>query len=237
MTTTPPRTYSNIEYSIRAIIAALGAGEGTDLGFCYVERDSESIYWANDQINVLDAAGNVKPAQPDIEGSFEETLSFVLNLASQPSAEAIATCNQPWERRGSLVYTEDTGEPGTATCITECKSAEAAQRIVDQHNAFLNTAFAPVITWEQPLTPCGSSTNGLSNSPSQLNGRITIAGVAFYAEAYEVTEGPPPDHAQTGVLDESETFLPEILNIVGGAATTIPIDGRSYVLAITPSQA
>lgn len=39
-----------------------------------------------------------------------------------------------WERRGTMVYTEDYG-PGTVELVAECQTVEQAQRIVDDHNA------------------------------------------------------------------------------------------------------
>lgn len=49
----------------------------------------------------------------------------------------------------------------------------------------------------------------------------------FYTEA---------DHEQVGKQDEEETYLAEICSIVQGAAETITIADREYVLAILPGQ-
>ena len=68
----------------------------------------------------------------------------------------------------------------------------------------------------------------------KLHGTVEINGVSFHAEAFEVfysTEGE-----QLGRQDEAETYLSEVLNIVQGAAETIAIASREYVLAITPAQ-
>ena len=68
----------------------------------------------------------------------------------------------------------------------------------------------------------------------KLHGTVDINGVSFHAEAFEVsysTEGE-----QIGKQDEEETHLGEICNIVQGAADTVAIAGREYVLAIIPAQ-
>jgi hypothetical protein len=88
----------------------------------------------------------------------------------------------------------------------------------------------PPIIWIKPLTPCGPS----YDPHMKLHGTVHINGVSFHAEAFQVfysTEGE-----QLGKQDEAETYLSEVLNIVQGAAETIAIASREYVLAITPAQ-
>lgn len=88
----------------------------------------------------------------------------------------------------------------------------------------------PEIAWSKPLTPCGPE----SDPTVKLLGTVTILGASFHAEAYAVLDDA--EGAQTGVQDESDTWLSEILNIVQGSAQPIRINERDYVLAITPSQ-
>lgn len=88
----------------------------------------------------------------------------------------------------------------------------------------------PPIAWTKPLTACGPE----QDPNMKLHGTVDIDGVSFHAEAFEVsysTEGE-----QIGKQDEEETHLGEIGNIVQGAADTIAIVGREYVLAIIPAQ-
>lgn len=88
----------------------------------------------------------------------------------------------------------------------------------------------PPITWVKPLTPCGPS----HDPHMKLHGTVEINGILFHAEAFEVcysTEGE-----QLAKQDEEETYLSEVWNIVQGAAETIAISSREYVLAITPAQ-
>lgn len=40
----------------------------------------------------------------------------------------------PWKRRRTMVYTEDTGSPGSAQCICECQTVEQANAVVKDHN-------------------------------------------------------------------------------------------------------
>ena len=47
-------------------------------------------------------------------------------------------------------------------------------------------------------------------------------------------EGDAAAATQQGVQDEGETYVGEILEIVGGAAQTVRIGRRNYLLAITP---
>lgn len=88
----------------------------------------------------------------------------------------------------------------------------------------------PPIVWTKPLTACGPD-----HDPNmKLHGTVNIDGVSFHAEAYEVCYST--DGEQIGKQDEEETYLGEICNIVQGAAETIAIASREYVLAITPGQ-
>jgi hypothetical protein len=88
----------------------------------------------------------------------------------------------------------------------------------------------PPLIWVKPLTPCGPS----HDPHMKLHGTVEINGTSFHAEAFEVcysTEGE-----QLGKQDQEETYLSEVWNMVQGAAETIAIAGREYVLAITPAQ-
>ncbi len=88
----------------------------------------------------------------------------------------------------------------------------------------------PSIIWTKPLTACGPD-----HDPNmKLHGTVDIDGVSFHAEAFEVAYST--DGEQIGKQDEEETHLAEICNIVQGAADTIAIAGREYVLAIIPGQ-
>lgn len=89
------------------------------------------------------------------------------------------------------------------------------------------TAF-PSLRWTKPLTPCGPD----HDPKLKLLGTIEIAGIAFHAEAYQVNDND--QGCQQGLQNETETYLSEILDIVQGAAQTIEIEDRNYVLAITP---
>ena len=88
----------------------------------------------------------------------------------------------------------------------------------------------PPIVWTKPLTACGPD-----HDPNiKLHGTVEINGVSFHAEAFEVSYSTTGE--QIGKQDEDETYLGEICNIVQGAAETIMIADREYVLAILPSQ-
>lgn len=91
--------------------------------------------------------------------------------------------------------------------------------------------FTPTINWTKPLTPCGPP----EDPDVKLHGTVEILGTSFHAEAYQVTEGELD--AQVGVQDEADTYLSEVLEIVGSSAQTIRLNEREYVLAITPHQA
>ena len=88
----------------------------------------------------------------------------------------------------------------------------------------------PPILWTKPLTACGPD----EDPNLKLHGTVDIQGVSFHAEAFEVSYST--DGEQIGKQDEEETHLGEICNIVQGAADTITIAGREYVLAIIPAQ-
>jgi len=88
----------------------------------------------------------------------------------------------------------------------------------------------PPIVWTKPLTACGPA----EDPNVKLHGTVDIHGVSFHAEAFEVSYST--DGEQFGKQDEEETHLGEICNIVQGAADTITIAGREYVLAIIPAQ-
>jgi hypothetical protein len=90
----------------------------------------------------------------------------------------------------------------------------------------------PPIVWTKPLTPCGPD-----HDPNiKLHGTVEINGVSFHAEAYQIYYSSDGQNQQIGKQDEEETYLGEICNIVQGAADTIAIAGREYVLAIIPGQ-
>ena len=90
--------------------------------------------------------------------------------------------------------------------------------------------FCPPIAWTKPLTACGPE----QDPNMKLHGTVEIDGISFHAEAFEVSYST--DGEQIGKQDEEETHLGEICNIVQGAADTIAIAGREYVLAIIPAQ-
>lgn len=93
--------------------------------------------------------------------------------------------------------------------------------------------FSPAIAWINPLAPVGPENDPLL----KLLGRLAIAGAEFQAEAFEVEDiQEGDDTVQVGKQDEDETYLSETLEIVQGAAETITIKGRDYVLLITPCQ-
>ena len=88
----------------------------------------------------------------------------------------------------------------------------------------------PAITWERPLRPIGI--NG--DSEARLLGTVSILGADFHVEACEVKY--LNDGEQVSKQDSSENYLDEVLNIVQGSAQTVMINGREYVLFITPYQ-
>lgn len=94
------------------------------------------------------------------------------------------------------------------------------------------TQNCPPIVWTKPLTPCGPD-----NDPKmKLHGTVEINGISFHAEAYEVYYSADGENEQIGKQDEEETYLGEICSILQGAADTVMIAGREYVLAIIPGQ-
>jgi hypothetical protein len=94
------------------------------------------------------------------------------------------------------------------------------------------TKNSPPIVWTKPLTPCGPD----SDPKIKLHGTVEINGMSFHAEAYEVCYSTDGENQQIGKQDEEETYLGEICSIVQGAAETIVIANREYVLAIIPGQ-
>ena len=90
----------------------------------------------------------------------------------------------------------------------------------------------PPIIWTKPLTPCGPD----RDPKMKLHGTVEINGISFHAEAFEIYYSTDGKNQQIGKQDEEETYLGEICNIVQGAADTIAIAGREYVLAIIPGQ-
>jgi hypothetical protein len=90
----------------------------------------------------------------------------------------------------------------------------------------------PPIVWTKPLTPCGPE----RDPEMKLHGTVEINGISFHAEAFEIYYSTDGENHQIGKQDEEETYLGEICNIVQGAADTITIAGREYVLAIIPGQ-
>lgn len=94
------------------------------------------------------------------------------------------------------------------------------------------TKNCPPILWTKPLTPCGPE----HDPEMKLHGTVEINGISFHAEAYEIYYSTDGENQQIGRQDEDETHFGEICNIVQGAADTITIAGREYVLAIIPGQ-
>ncbi len=95
--------------------------------------------------------------------------------------------------------------------------------------------FAPEIKWKHPLTE--------REQPHYLKGVVTVAGVEFHAEAWEVQDFEDVDEADGSKLVYQQT-LPnggstgdDIINhIVDGDVQTIEIEGKTYLFAITPYQ-
>lgn len=94
------------------------------------------------------------------------------------------------------------------------------------------TENCPPLLWTKPLTPCGPD----DDPKVKLHGTVEINGIAFHAEAYQVYYSTDGQNQQIGKQDEDETYLREICSIVQGAADTVMIAGREYVLAIIPGQ-
>lgn len=94
--------------------------------------------------------------------------------------------------------------------------------------------FEPTITWFKPLTASGDE----SDPANKLTGMVYIKNVMFHVEAVEVYYAiQDGEEYQESMQDASDNYFDEIMNIVQGPAATITIDGREYVLFITPSQA
>jgi hypothetical protein len=87
---------------------------------------------------------------------------------------------------------------------------------------------APPIIWRVPLAPVGPP----DDPAARLIGRLQILGVDFHANAEAVHDDA--DFCQ--VPDCADTYAEDIQALTDGAAQTINIDGRAYLLVIAPFQ-
>jgi hypothetical protein len=115
--------------------------------------------------------------------------------------------------------------------FTQTRLDNAHAALLKALNIMQPTEMEPAIAWAKPLEPSGPD----SDPALKLFGAVEILGHRFHVEAYEVYY-KGEDRVQTGKQDEDETYLGEILSIVQGAADTVEINGREYVMAITPGQ-
>lgn len=91
--------------------------------------------------------------------------------------------------------------------------------------------FEPCIVWTKPMRSISDDEPG-----ARLLGRVSILGADFHVEAVEVKETDEGEQVAAFDGDQCEGWLDEVLTIVQGAAMTITINGRDYVLSITPYQ-
>lgn len=90
----------------------------------------------------------------------------------------------------------------------------------------------PPIVWTEPLTEIGETLDGPPHA--RLLGTVTILGADFHVDAVEVNADSEGE--QRAAHPGHQCVLDEILEIVEGAGQTVEIDGRPYVLSITPFQ-
>ena len=83
------------------------------------------------------------------------------------------------------------------------------------------------IEWEEPLHPIGPD----DNPKARLLGCVRILGTLFHVNAEQVQD---VNDEQTTVLPEGDTFGPEIWELTAGAGQTVTIEGREYLLVISP---
>lgn len=185
----------------------------------------------------------------EIAASFRPTVDPDLLVTERGLAETIAVMTLNGECPACLQMAEVANpdcDDHHAFEMTAEDNQDTMTSLINKAREIIDTPrpFTPPIVWTKPLTPCGPK----DQPHVKLLGTVYILGVMFHAEAYEVEDKPDrvlqlgegPHFTdtiqQTGKQDESETYLAEILNIVQGSANTVTIDGRDYVLAITPSQ-
>jgi hypothetical protein len=85
------------------------------------------------------------------------------------------------------------------------------------------------IRWERDLKPVGP----VRRPEAHLLGTLLIAGVSHHVEAFEVEER---DGCQESTLRDSGTSFEELSEIAQGSMRTVMIEGRPYVLLVTPFQ-
>ena len=91
----------------------------------------------------------------------------------------------------------------------------------------MGTNDSPSIVWTRPLRPIGPE----YDPKMRLMGTVEILGVPHHVNAEEVVER---DSEQVSHDDDQDTYVNEIQLIVGGRGHTVRIDGRDYLIAITP---
>jgi hypothetical protein len=95
----------------------------------------------------------------------------------------------------------------------------------------------PPIEWVKGLHPIGPD----NNPAARLFGTVRILDQEFYVNAEEVVDVDDPEDSdsviQEAFLGEGETYVEDIQAFCEGAGETVKIDGREYLLAITPRQA
>src|SRR5436853_264666 len=103
--------------------------------------------------------------------------------------------------------------------------------------------YTPNMTWVSPLHPCGSD----DNPNARLIGHVRILGADFHVNAEQVEDSEEVVEVSQGrkitgtiqravIKPESDTYVPEISALVDGAGETVSIDGRDYLLVISPFQ-
>lgn len=95
------------------------------------------------------------------------------------------------------------------------------------------------LEWVDPLRPCGPS----DVAKARLIGRVRILGTDFHVNAEEVRAAPSGEldepasgriADQVSAIGQSDTYVCEIQNLIDGPGRTVMIEGREYLLVISP---
>lgn len=117
------------------------------------------------------------------------------------------------------------GDAAVVTCDS-CGAHEAFETFQERNDAREDEK--PAVVWHKALRPVGDPT-----PHARLLGTVEIAGVLHHVEAVEVRE---QDGVQCAADPAMEEALTNVSRIVGGRMASVKIDGRDYVLCVTPFQ-
>src|SRR5262245_7570064 len=116
-----------------------------------------------------------------------------------------------------------TGNPRRVTTMATTTEKCASCGVTEECRVVPIDPIRPEVEWDKPLT------SSLTD-PGRLHGTVVILGALFHAEAVEVMR----EDDDLVTVHGEDHLLNDVADLVGDVPATVEIQGKEYVLVISP---